>query len=404
MVSSLPNGWHIARFDEILTKVDRKFIIDDGQEYDCMGVRWYGNGAFIRERQWGVDIRRKQQWIIRSGDVVYNKLFAWKNAFAIADDTVDGCIVSDKFPTYQIKPELIDPKLLAYYFTTQQIGLQAQDLSKGAAAISKLTLNPPQFWDLTIPLPPIDEQHNIVAHIETLERRIAEAQKLRQETLEQTSLIQSRAFDSLLDEQKFTFLPIKEILAESPRNGLSIPASGIGTTGILFAKVGIVNYGTMNPAETKRVEIELPEDSPYWMQPDDIFVSRGNSLELVGSAAVYNGIPENCAFPDLLIRLRVNTAIIAPQFLVSYFYSRKARKYIESVASGTSPSMKKISQPKLERMLVPVPPLDEQHRIVAYLDDLSERVNELRRLQSESQEELDALLLSVLDRAFKGEL
>ena len=42
--------------------------------------------------------------------------------------------------------------------------------------------------------------------------------------------------------------------------------------------------------------------------------------------------------------------------------------------------------------------------MVAYLDSLRERVNELRRLQSESQVELDALLPSVLDRAFKGEL
>jgi type I restriction enzyme, S subunit len=49
-------------------------------------------------------------------------------------------------------------------------------------------------------------------------------------------------------------------------------------------------------------------------------------------------------------------------------------------------------------------PLDEQHRIVAYLDGLSEKVNELRRLQSESQVELDALLPSVLDRAFNGKL
>ena len=55
--------------------------------------------------------------------------------------------------------------------------------------------------------------------------------------------------------------------------------------------------------------------------------------------------------------------------------------------------------------------LKKQRRIVAYLDGLppygdlrSERVNVLRRLQAESQVELDALLPSVLDRAFKEEL
>ncbi|HRJ56893.1 MAG TPA: hypothetical protein PLV64_11445 [Anaerolineales bacterium] len=58
--------------------------------------------------------------------------------------------------------------------------------------------------------------------------------------------------------------------------------------------------------------------------------------------------------------------------------------------------------------------LDEQRRIVAYLDGLpptlrygdlrQAKVNELRGVQSQSQEELDALLPSMLDRAFKGEL
>jgi type I restriction enzyme, S subunit len=51
-----------------------------------------------------------------------------------------------------------------------------------------------------------------------------------------------------------------------------------------------------------------------------------------------------------------------------------------------------------------ISPLDEQRHIVAYLDGLSEKVNELWWLQTESQVELDSLFPSVLDRAFKGEL
>ncbi len=55
--------------------------------------------------------------------------------------------------------------------------------------------------------------------------------------------------------------------------------------------------------------------------------------------------------------------------------------------------------------------LDDQRRIVAYLDSFSlgrdlrqARLASLRELQSQTGEELDALLPSVLDRAFKGEL
>jgi type I restriction enzyme, S subunit len=43
-------------------------------------------------------------------------------------------------------------------------------------------------------------------------------------------------------------------------------------------------------------------------------------------------------------------------------------------------------------------------RIVAYLDSMLVKVNELRELQSASGEELSALIPSVLDKAFKGEL
>src|SRR5215831_3311798 len=146
-------NWHKARFDEIFERVDRKFFIDDSEQYKCVGVRWYGMGAFVRERLIGAEISRKQQWIIRSGDIVYNKLFAWKGAFAIADDSVDGCIVSDKFPTYRANDGQVDDRWLRYYFQTPMLSQQAEALSKGGAAISKLTLNPPQFWDLTIPLP-----------------------------------------------------------------------------------------------------------------------------------------------------------------------------------------------------------------------------------------------------------
>jgi type I restriction enzyme, S subunit len=57
-----------------------------------------------------------------------------------------------------------------------------------------------------------------------------------------------------------------------------------------------------------------------------------------------------------------------------------------------------------EKDQIPLPPLDEQRRIVAYLDSLQAKVSALWELQSVSGEELSALLPSVLDKAFKGEL
>ena len=59
---------------------------------------------------------------------------------------------------------------------------------------------------------------------------------------------------------------------------------------------------------------------------------------------------------------------------------------------------------KLKAYPVFVPPLPEQRRIVAELDALQSEVDALKRLQAEIASELDALLPSILDKAFKGEL
>jgi type I restriction enzyme S subunit len=53
---------------------------------------------------------------------------------------------------------------------------------------------------------------------------------------------------------------------------------------------------------------------------------------------------------------------------------------------------------------VPLPPLSEQHRIVAELTALESKIGTLESLQLETATELDAMLPSILDKAFKGQL
>ncbi len=67
------------------------------------------------------------------------------------------------------------------------------------------------------------------------------------------------------------------------------------------------------------------------------------------------------------------------------------RSQIEQGASGTSPTMKNISKEKTLRLLIPSLNSAEQRRIVAYLDDLQAKVDAVKELQEESEQELNAL-------------
>lgn len=395
----LPN----VRFDRIMSRVDRRLEIDDSSEYQCVGVRWYGLGAFLREKLFGCEIRRKQQWIIRRGDVVYNKLFAWKGSFAIASQDVDGCIVSDKFPTYSANLELINPRYLHYYFRTEPLWKQASLLSKGAAAISKLTLNPPQFWDLTIPLPDLSEQRRIVEKIERQAALIEEAQALRTRSLRESQIVLTACIRHLTEELG-ELGTLSMVLREKPRNGWSARCDNLDEGTPVLTLKAVTGY-LYDPTALKRTSLPTNPEAHYWLQPGDLLITRSNTPEFVGHTAIYSGQPENCVYPDLMMRLKIEEDAADKRFVWFWLQSPVVREFIRIQAKGTSPTMKKINQRSV--MSIPFPvgiSLGEQRRIVKYLDDLQSKVERLKKLQTQTAAELDALLPSILDKAFRGEL
>jgi type I restriction enzyme S subunit len=106
-----------------------------------------------------------------------------------------------------------------------------------------------------------------------------------------------------------------------------------------------------------------------------------------------------------MMRLVVNENIADKRFVHYWLMGAPSRDYISRNAKGTSPSMKKISQGVVTRIPFPISlSIREQHSIVAYLDSLQARAGMLHRMQYEAAAELDALLPSVLDKAFKGSL
>lgn len=386
-----------------MQRVERKLMLDDATEYERVGVRWYGNGAFIRDRTLGADIARKQQWVIHAGDVVYNKLFAWKGAFAIAGSDVDGRIVSDKFPTYEIDRTQIDPDYLGYFFRTHQLAFQAERLSKGAAAISKLTLNPPQLWDLTIRLPSLHDQKSIVALLKRAEAYVDEARRLRRDAEAESAALVT----ALIGERLGVFKADAElgsVLKEKPRNGWSATCDN-AADGVPVLSLGAVTGFTYRPAEYKRTSEPTSPTAHYWLAKGDLLMTRSNTQQLVGHAAIYSGEPSPCIYPDLMMKLKVDNDVADIRFVYYWLRSPAVRARIEEAGRGTSSTMKKITQKHV--MALPFPggvSIDEQRAAVRGLDHALARITELRAAQFDSRADIDALMPSLLDRAFEGEL
>lgn len=100
--------------------------------------------------------------------------------------------------------------------------------------------------------------------------------------------------------------------------------------------------------------------------------------------------------------LRPRTAIADPDYLACFM---RSPVFLEKAIDLThSLILPRLQSGLLKNIGIPIPPIAEQLRIVRYLGNLQTRVGALRREQEATQAELTAMMPSVLDRAFRGDL
>ena len=124
-------------------------------------------------------------------------------------------------------------------------------------------------------------------------------------------------------------------------------------------------------------------------------------IAITGATIGVTGILTFAAcFPDSIVGMQVKPELVTPEFL--HIAVEHYKRHVSAEATQTT--QPNINLGNLERLKVTVPLLVDQRVITDKLDALQAKVDEVKRLQAETQAELDALLPSILDRAFKGEL
>ena len=159
----------------------------------------------------------------------------------------------------------------------------------------------------------------------------------------------------------------------------------------------------LNEATTKRVYEEVPGDSQYWLEPGDLLIQRANSLAYLGAAAIYEGEPKRYIYPDLMMRVRTGDQSLR-QYLWRFLNTHECRSYFKSNATGTAGNMPKINGKIVKATPVPLPPTNEQRRIVAKIEELTARSRNAKQALDAIPPLLERFRQSVLAAAFRGDL
>ena len=92
---------------------DVVFLVDD-QEYRQVTVSLHGRGLRLRQIVKGADVKTKRQYRVRAGQFLYSRIDARNGAFGLVPSELDGAVVSNDFPVFDVEATVADPRFLAY--------------------------------------------------------------------------------------------------------------------------------------------------------------------------------------------------------------------------------------------------------------------------------------------------
>lgn len=397
--------WPAARLGEVLRRAAETIDLRPEAEYREITVRLWGKGVVERGRVTGAEVAGSRRFVARTGQLILSRIDARNGAIGVVPPELHGAVVTNDFPLFDLDRRKLEAPFLGWLCRTEGFVDLCRHASEGTT--NRVRLKEERFLELEIPLPPLAEQQRIVARIEELAALIGEARALRQRAAEEAALLVSRATAMLLDDAGWEAQRLGELLVESPRNGLS-PKPEVESGGRPMLRINAVSSSPtrfVDLTAAKQVDATDDEAEPFTLRHDDVFIVRYNGdINRVAKPAIHKATGEcRAVFPDKLMRLRPDLSKMSPDFLVFALNARSVREQIEELGKTTAGNIG-ISAGNAKSFVVPVPPLPEQRRIVAELDTLQAEVDTAKHLQAETAAQLDALLPSILDRAFGGGL
>lgn len=284
---------------------------------------------------------------------------------------------SQDFATWTCGPQL-NPRYLLHALRGM-----APDLKRVATGSTHKTIYMPEIEQLRVPLPPLEEQRRIAEFLDAETARIDHLSDLRKRAISHLGEREAAQLDSAIDDliSQAGTVPLRRFVwsvdqGKSPQCD-SVPASE-DEWGVL--KVSCLRPGVFNPEENKRLPAEIQPDRKSEVHEGDLLITRANTPQLVGSAAVVRQVRRRLLLSDKIFRVRLSEGL-SPDFVATVARGSRIRSLSAAGSNGASQSMANIRFEEVKAWPMPAvgAPLQQ---------DLVDRV-------ARSRHSLDALRLVV---------
>lgn len=181
------------------------------------------------------------------------------------------------------------------------------------------------------------------------------------------------------------------------KNGWSPTCDENATTNIILG-IDCININTSLTFDSPKYSDEIKDNiNNDIINNGDLFVSRGNTVDLVALASIarLSDEDEDYIFSDLMIRINLNNDI-NKEYVAYIINSIIGRLYFKYVSKGKNQSMVKISSKELNDFLLPVPDKAKQQKLVDLIKAEIDKQDIIRQQLINKRAELETIILDTI--------
>lgn len=426
-LSVLPDGWvwtTLEEVSELNPRIDRQSIDDDLEVtfLPMKNVEELSGKIDLSETKRFSELKRKSYTPFRDGDILFAKVTPCmeNGKIALAYDLKNGIgFGSTEFHVIRLSVEH-SKQFFFFYFLQQKFRQEAKRAMTSAVGLLRVPTD--YMRKVPIPLPPLPEQHRIVAKIEELftklDAGINELHKAQSQLKRYRQSVLKAAFEGKLTEawraehlgtiksaatiagdlpDGWTWVTVEKI-AQKIHYGYTESATD-DPIGPKFLRITDIQNNSVNWNSVPYCRIDEIKQQQYLLRENDLVFARTGAT--VGKSFLIRGDIPDAVFASYLIRIVLEKEINA-KFIYTFFQSQSYWMQIHQgkVGSGQPNVNAKI----LSQITLPLPPLLEQQGIVSEVESRLSVADEVEKTVTAELKRAEQLRQSILKKAFSGKL
>lgn len=391
------------KLKDVLAPSEERIDLNPNNEYREITVRLWGKGITERQILSGLEISATKRKVVRTNQFILSRIDARHGASGIVPEELSGAVVSNDFLSFNIDESMLLPQFLGWMSKTKKFVEMCKKVSEGTT--NRVRLNIEKFLEIKIPLPPLPEQRRMADIIEQVANRIEQGKHLKKLASKETDALVDAELRKLIIEattkSMWEFGPTPKYAEINPsRKGAISLSSDDSVSFIPMSAVDDVN-GVIREKQSKK--FYQVSKGYTWFKDGDVIFAKITPCMQNGKSAIAKDLENGNGFGSTEFHvLRPGPKILA-EWLLILVRSTDFRKEAEMYFKGTA-GQQRVPQSFLEEKIIPVPPIEEQKSLVNHFNKIRTQISNLRVIQQETFVKLNALMPSILDKAFKGEL